>query len=180
MSSDCHRSRSDPRTGCGRGRTVAPLVAVLLLLQACAPAPPLGPPGDGLSDRAFWRMFVEFSEPAGWFPSDNLISNESDFQMVVPALSRRVAAGRAYLGVGPDQNFTYIVAVRPSVAFVIDVRRENALLHLLYKALLETSADRAQFLSRLFARPLAGPVPPDAPPQALFDALAAVAASPPG
>ena len=58
-----------------------------------------------------------------------------------------------YLGVGPEQNFTYIVALRPKLAFIVDIRRGNMNEHLLYKAFIELSADRADFLSRLFARP---------------------------
>jgi hypothetical protein len=59
----------------------------------------------------------------------------------------------AYVGVGPDQNFTYIVALKPQIAFIVDIRRQNMLLHLMYKALIELSADRVEFLSRLFSRP---------------------------
>jgi hypothetical protein len=57
-----------------------------------------------------------------------------------------------YLGVGPEQNFTYLVALQPKLAFIIDIRRQNMLEHLLYKALIERSATRVEFLSRLFAR----------------------------
>jgi hypothetical protein len=48
----------------------------------------------------------------------------------VPEL--RALAGRGvYVGVGPDQNFSDIAHLRPSLAIVIDIRRENLLLHLL-------------------------------------------------
>jgi hypothetical protein len=57
-----------------------------------------------------------------------------------------------YLGVAPDQNFTYIVATRPRLAFIIDIRRGNLLQHLMYKALIELSADRAEFIGRLFSK----------------------------
>jgi hypothetical protein len=66
-----------------------------------------------------------------------------------PELTRRVAPGGVYLGVGPEQNFTYIAAMRPRVAFILDLRRGNADLHLMYKALFELAADRADFVSRL-------------------------------
>ena len=68
----------------------------------------------------------------------------------------RAKPGGLYLGVGPEQNFTYIAALRPRMAFIVDIRRGNLLEHLLYKALMELSADRAEFLSRLFA-PRRGP-----------------------
>src|SRR5205807_5324427 len=57
-----------------------------------------------------------------------------------------------YLGVGPDQNFTYVVAMRPKIAIIFDIRRQNMLQHLMYKALIEMSSDRADFISRLFSR----------------------------
>src|SRR5207249_3331508 len=81
------------------------------------------------------------------------VSNERTFQRVVPELRRTAGPRGVYLGVGPDQNFTYIAALEPRMAFIIDIRRQNMLLHLMYKALIELSATRAEFLSRLFARP---------------------------
>jgi len=106
-----------------------------------------------LSDRAFWKMVVDFSEPDGFFRSDNFISNETTFQEVIPELKKKVSQNGVYLGVGPDQNFTYIAALRPRMAFIVDIRRQNMLLHLMYKAIIEMSDDRADFLSRLFSRP---------------------------
>ncbi len=88
----------------------------------------------------------------GAIRTDNLISNETSFAQVIPAL-RANAHGGAYLGVGPEQNFNYITALQPAVAFIIDIRRDNMLLHLMYKAVAETSADRGEFLSSLFGRP---------------------------
>lgn len=105
-----------------------------------------------LSDEDFWRMVTAFSERAGTFPSDNLLSNETSLQSVIPILADTVKPGGVYLGVGPEQNFTYILALRPRLAFIFDVRRGNVALHLIYKALFEMSADRAEFVSRLFSR----------------------------
>ncbi|MES1254461.1 MAG: hypothetical protein ABUS56_02560 [Acidobacteriota bacterium] len=106
-----------------------------------------------LSDRDFARIMSEFSEPNGFFRSDNLISNEMTFQEVIPELRTRASTDGVYLGVGPDQNFTYITALRPRMAFIVDIRRGNMMEHLLYKAIIEMSDDRADFLSRLFCRP---------------------------
>src|SRR5204862_5123871 len=86
-----------------------------------------------ISDQAFWHLVAEFSEPGGFFRSDNLVSNETTFQHVIPELQKRTRAGGVYLGVGPDQNFTYILALRPALSFIVDVRRQNMLLHLMYK-----------------------------------------------
>ena len=130
-----------------------------------------------IGDRAFWRMIVDFSEPGGPFPSDNFISNETTYQEVIPELRRRSSSNGAYLGVGPDQNFTYITALRPRIAFIIDIRRQNMIEHLLYKAIVEMSDDRADFLSRLFSRPRPAGLKSSSAPSVLFDAYNGVAAS---
>jgi hypothetical protein len=105
-----------------------------------------------LSDEAFWRLIDGFSEPNGYFRSDNFLSNETAFQQVIPDLAASLPTGGVYIGVGPEQNFTYVVAFRPKLAFIVDIRRQNMVEHLLYKAFIELSSDRADFLSRLFAR----------------------------
>ena len=105
-----------------------------------------------LSDEAFWHLVTDFSEPNGFFRSDNFLSNEVEYQWVIPTLRSTLGTGGVYLGVGPEQNFSYIVALRPKLAFIVDIRRGNLHEHLLYKAFIEMSADRAEFLSRLFAR----------------------------
>jgi hypothetical protein len=105
-----------------------------------------------LTDQQFWKMTEDFSEPNGVFRSDNLLSNELGLQYVIPDLIRSAKTGRIYMGVGPEQNFTYIVALKPAMAFIVDVRRGNLHLHLMYKALFELSADRAEFVSRLFSK----------------------------
>jgi hypothetical protein len=106
-----------------------------------------------LADTTYWRMVTEFSEPTGYFPSDNLLSNEISLQYVIPELLRSTKPGGVYLGVAPEQNFTLIAAMKPKIAFMVDIRHDNSLLLLVYKALFELSADRAEFASRLFSRP---------------------------
>jgi hypothetical protein len=105
-----------------------------------------------LSNSEFWTMVTDFSEPGGYFHSDNYLSNEIAFQEIMPNLQRTVKQGGAYLGVGPEQNFTYIAALKPRMAFIIDIRRQNMIEQLLYKAFMEISSDRASFVSMLFAR----------------------------
>ena len=129
-----------------------------------------------LSDQEFWGLVVSFSEPdrsfraSNGYRSDNLISNERSLQQVMPDLKETARAG-AYLGVGPEQNFTYITALEPTIAFIIDIRRRNMLLHLMYKALVEISADRVDFLSHQFARQHPTGVGHDSTPQVLFEAF---------
>jgi hypothetical protein len=132
---------------------------------------------ERLSDTEYWSLIKEFSEPGGYFRSENFVSNESAFQRVIPTLKRYTKPGGVYLGVGPDQNFTYIAALEPKLAFIVDVRRQNMLLHLMYKALFELSGDRTDFLSRLFARPM----PPEmhaANPEHLFAVLSKTPSDP--
>ncbi len=104
-----------------------------------------------LTGQEFFTLMTELSEADGFFRSDNLVSNELFMQRVIPELARTVKPGRVYLGVGPEQNFTYMATVKPAMAFIIDVRRGNLQLHLMYKALFELSVDRADFVSRLFS-----------------------------
>ena len=128
-----------------------------------------------VSDGAFWRMVADFSEPEGLFRSDNFVSNETTYQEVIPELKKRSSPDGVYLGVGPDQNFTYITALRPRMAFIVDVRRQNMIQHLLYKAIIEQSVDRSDFLSRLFSRPRPAGLEESSTPKALFDAYRDVA-----
>ena len=123
-----------------------------------------------LSDSEFWKLVTSISEPGGYFRSDNFVSNETSYQWVIPDLLRTAKSG-AYLGVGPDQNFTYLVALRPKIAFIFDIRRQNMLTHLMYKALIEQSADRADFLSRLFSRPRPAHLDTLTAPESMFVAF---------
>lgn len=129
-------------------------MAVAAFVRAPVASPTMAAPDlpIRLTDQQFWQLSQSFSEPGGTFHSDNFVSNEGRFQTVIPDLLRRVKPGGFYVGVGPEQNFTYMAAVRPKMAFIVDIRRGNLQEHLLYKALFELSADRAEFVARLFAR----------------------------
>src|SRR5215510_3675210 len=124
-----------------------------------------------LNDQEFWRLLTDFSEPGGDFAFEMYMSNEETFQEILPDLLKRVQSGGVYLGVAPEQNFTYIAALHPKMAFIVDIRRENMVEMLMYKALFEISPNRADFLSKLFSRPLRSTPPPQASADQLFDAL---------
>jgi hypothetical protein len=148
-------------------RTV--LVAFLVsfvALGAGAFAPRLRAAADTLparlSDQEFWQLSNSLSEDNGYFRSDNLLSNEIWFQTVIPDLLSRTKPGGVYLGVGPEQNFTYIAALKPKMVFITDIRRGNLHTQLMYKALFELSADRAEFMSRLFAKKRPAGLTPEA------------------
>jgi hypothetical protein len=108
---------------------------------------------DHLTDQEFWQLSSDLSEPNGQFQSDNLLSNEMVFATLVPDLIAHTKPGGVYLGVGPEQNFTYIAAMKPRWVFITDIRRGNLELQLMYKALFEMSSDRAAFVSRLYSKP---------------------------
>lgn len=127
-----------------------------------------------LTDQEFWKLVTDFSEADGTFRSDNLLSNEVWLQHVIPDLLKTAKPNRVYVGVGPEQNFTYIAALKPAMAFIVDIRRGNLDLHLVYKALFEMSPDRAEFVSRLFARARPAGLTEASTAGEIFDAFAAV------
>ena len=152
------------------GTVVAASIGILLWL---APAPrtvAANLPRE-ISDSDFWQMVNDFSESNGFFRSDNFVSNERQFQWVLTELKKDRSPDGVYLGVGPDQNFTYIAALEPKIAFIVDIRRQNMLEHLMYKALIEMSGDRVEFLSRLFSRPQPEGLMADDTPETLFNAF---------
>lgn len=109
---------------------------------------------DVQTPTGFAARVEQLSEPGGYFDTDNLISNERSYLHVVPALRQSGLSGGAYLGVGPDQNFSYIAQLKPSVAFIVDIRRDNLLLQLLFKALFQLSRTRVEYLGLLVGRPV--------------------------
>lgn len=143
------RSRSFPLRGAAVALCALILLLIIGLLQLSqteaeeVPTP---------TDQEFERLSLELSEEPGYFDTDNLISNEISYQQVLPRLKEITRAGQVYLGVGPDQNFTYIVQVRPATAIIIDLRRDNLLQHLYFKQIIEASKDRWHYLSLLFGK----------------------------
>ena len=116
--------------------------------QATAPRLP-----DRLSDAEFWSLVDSISEPGGYFRiPDNFTSNEREIGQLFTMLRENGTRGGVYMGVGPEQNLTYISAIRPQMAFIIDIRRQAVMQHLMYKALFEMAADRADFISLMFSK----------------------------
>ena len=124
-----------------------PIVLIPVLLSSSAVQP-------ARTTTEFARRVAALSERGGYFDTDNLVSNESSYLQVIPELKARGLHDGAYIGVGPDQNFTYIAETRPAIAFIIDIRRDNLLLHLLFKGLFERSRTRVDYLAQLFGRPV--------------------------
>jgi hypothetical protein len=138
----------------------APLLGPPAIARATdAALPPVENPfGTGaglpkaLTGDVFSKMLEEFSEPGGYFMYENYVSNERSYQDPIPSLLKVTRPGGVYLGVGPEQNFTYIAAIRPAMAFIIDIRRQNMVEHLMYKALFTMAGNRVEFVSLLFSR----------------------------
>ena len=149
------------------------IVCVILLAGACTGGSTVP---HAIADQEFWQLTTSLSEPPGIFAvSDNFVSNEPRVSENARWLRR---AGGVYIGVGPEQNFTYIARLRPSMAFVVDIRRENRNLHLLYKALFEIASNRADFVSLLFSRLRPASLSNGASVEQIFSAYAGVTASP--
>jgi hypothetical protein len=76
--------------------TAAFIVAVSSLLPALlgAMAAQTTTLPSEISDKDFWRMIVDLSEPGGTYPYENFVSNELQYQDVVPATQGDHEAGR--------------------------------------------------------------------------------------
>lgn len=126
----------------------------LALLLACAPPIAVAPPAaPSLNPAEFSGLISALSEPGGFFPSENLVSNETSYLHVMGTLDKLGTRGGAYIGVGPDQNFSWIARIRPEIAFIIDIRRDNLLQHLLFKALFLQARNRLEYLCLMTGTP---------------------------
>ena len=158
---------------------LATLVAIGIVVWRPAEARRADLP-ERLTDQEFWRLSQDSSESGGYFRGENvtnLTSNELWFQYVIPDLIARTRPDGVYLGVGPEQNFTYMAAVRPKFAVIFDIRRGNLDLQLMYKAIFEMAKDRADFISLLFSKPRPAGLTAKATATDLFSAFARSATS---
>ena len=141
-------------------RRATVLAVVLGLLAGCGGDEARGRQSAALGAVAavpqteFAGLIERLSESGGFFDTDNLISNETSYLHVMGKMREMGIAGGAYVGVGPGQNFSYIAQIRPRIAFLVDIRRDNLLHHLLYKSLFELSGNRIEYLSLLLGRPI--------------------------
>ena len=129
-----------------------------------------------LSDAEFWKLQADISEPGGYFQiRDNFTSNEMEVGALFTMLRESSVAGDVYMGVGPEQNFTYIASIRPRMAFIVDIRRQAVVQHLMFKAFFELAKDRADFISLVFAKPRPPGLDTTTSIQALWDAYRNIA-----
>jgi hypothetical protein len=142
------RTRADWNRNRRRARVAGLAAAALLLAFPISQATPAT-----RDHKAFASLIARLSEPGGFFDSDNLISNETSYLHVLGKLQELGVHGGIYLGVGPDQSFSYIARIRPRAAIMIDIRRDNLLQHLLFKALFARARSRIEYLSLFFGKP---------------------------
>lgn len=155
----------------GRNPRIFPIAVWLLIIVISGAAVQVfSAEPDRLSAAEFSRMIREFSEEGGYFFSDNFTSNEDSYLTITGKLNQLGAKGGAYIGVGPEQNFTYIAKVQPRIAFIVDIRRQAMIQHLMYKAIFYLSPTRGDFLSRLLSRPFKAKAP--GPNDSIDDLLA--------
>ena len=129
-----------------------------------------------LSDAEFWQLLTDISEPGGYFRiTDNFTSNEFDVGRLVTDIREKKISGGVYLGVGPEQNFSYISAVQPAMAFIVDIRRQAVMQHLMFKAIFELSKDRVDFIAMLFGKPRPKDLAASAPIQTIWETFFNVA-----
>ena len=100
--------------------------------------------GPGISKQEFTSLINDISEAPGYFDSNNYISNETAYLHILPEMDNIGIEGGVYIGVGPGQNYSYIAKIRPSHAFIIDLRRGNMIQHLIYKVILEMAETRLE------------------------------------
>jgi hypothetical protein len=134
---------------------------------------------ERLSDADYWKLVTDLSEPGGYFRiTDNYTSNEREVGQLFTVLRETKVQGGVYLGVGPEQNFTYIASIRPAMAFIVDIRRMAVMQHLMYKAMFELAKDRVEFISLLFGKPLPSGLEKGASIQKIWDAYTNVPSDP--
>jgi hypothetical protein len=107
-----------------------------------------------IADAEYWKTINDLAEPGGYFRiPDNFTSNEIEVGWIFTRLQDTRVNGGVYLGVGPEQNLSYIASIRPKMAVLFDIRRQAMVQHQLFKAIFELSPDRADFLQMTFAKP---------------------------
>ena len=137
-------------------REITLALAVALALTACAPTSQ--PTAVTQQQPGFGELYNRLSEQGGYFDSDNLISNETSYLHALDELRIMGVKGGAYIGVGPDQSFSYIAEIRPELAFMIDIRRDNMLQHLMFRSLFQRSSNRLEYLAGLIGARVQGDV----------------------
>jgi len=65
------------------GRHAVSAVVLTFALLSVFPGRAVEPLPSELSDKEYWQLISDFSEPDGFFHSENFVSNERSFQHVL-------------------------------------------------------------------------------------------------
>jgi hypothetical protein len=147
------QSAQQAQTAFQQQRTAAELQQNQTSGQAPHRAPVTSPLERALTTQQFAQLIEKLSEDNGYFDTDNLISNEASYLHVLGKMRQMKVSGGAYIGVGPDQSFSYVAQIRPDIVFIVDIRRDNLLQHFLFKSLFLISRNRLEYLCLLFGKP---------------------------
>lgn len=107
-----------------------------------------------ISPTEFTKIIRDMSEDNGYFRGESWVTNELTYLDVIESIDKYNIRGGAYIGVAPEQNFTYMAVIKPQIAFLVDIRAQNRMQHLMFKIMFEISETRIEFLSNLFSMPL--------------------------
>jgi hypothetical protein len=125
-----------------------------------------------IGDAEYWKTINDLAEPGGYFRiPDNFTSNEIEVGWLFTRLQETKVNGGVYLGVGPEQNLSYIASTRPKLAVLFDIRRQAMIQHQMFKAMFELSPERADFISMLFAKPRPAKLDSTTEIRAMWDAF---------
>src|SRR6185503_9845012 len=118
-------SKSPPSTTASAPIPAPPTSTTMVTAPVSTPAATSTSQTSGLPQRLtsaeYWNLLSDISEPGGYFRiEDNYTSNEMEVGQLYTMLRTTGVNGDVYMGVGPEQNFTYIAAVRPRMAFIVD------------------------------------------------------------
>jgi hypothetical protein len=125
-----------------------------------------------IPDAEYWKTINDLAEPGGYFRiPDNFTSNEIEVGWIFTRLQETKVNGGVYLGVGPEQNLSYIASIRPKMAVLFDIRRQAMVQHQIFKAIFELSPDRADFIQMTFGKPRPAKLDSTTGIQAMWDAF---------
>src|SRR5206468_1895343 len=92
---------------------IARLAFILLTLPlSLSRASSLEREAKPITASQFAAIIERISEEGGYFWNDNFVSNEASYLHPLRKLRELGIEGGVYLGVGPNQNFTYIAKLR--------------------------------------------------------------------
>lgn len=125
---------------------------------------------DTIFKDAVLQSMEDFVPPSN-YQLDCFVTNEVAHNDVLSRCMPVEGTTGTFLGVGPCQNFTYIGALKPRLACIVDARMDNLLEHLIFKLFIEQAETPLQYLGLLFSREVPADSPSSLTPESLVAAL---------